>query len=275
MVGSQKCETTKCDFEGLWPAHELLMTGCVNREVVIVWLFVVACGQLQADRSSVDEGENGSPGAAAECWLDSDCEPAAISCCECATFAVPLGSGPQGECDSDNCEPASNCSSLAQPACLAGLCDLSCQTVPATRVCETGFRRDGFGCLVDECESGAVDCLETTDCARVPADCCGCERGGKDTAVGASRVDEFLGELGCPQAPQCPGVNTCDPDASPECIASRCFLVVPAQGSGSGEPDRLCGTAQLGPCPTGQMCILNDPVATQAGQFGVGVCRSV
>src|SRR5690242_21504731 len=34
------------------------------------------------------------------------------------------------------------------------------------------------------------ECATDTDCVRAPADCCGCELGGNDTAVPASRLAE-------------------------------------------------------------------------------------
>src|SRR5690606_40804527 len=68
----------------------------------------------------------------------------------------------------------------------------------------------------------------SSDLARARDDCCGCARGGMDTAVPASEVAAHEAALMCPQDPSCPDVDTCAPELAARCIAGACTLVAGA-----------------------------------------------
>jgi hypothetical protein len=109
----------------------------------------------------------------------------------------------------------------------------------------------------------AGGCTADTDCARTRADCCGCQRGGFDTAVLAANRATFDASLMCSAQPFCPGVDTCTADV-PTCVAGRCALVSPTLPAGA------CGRPDLPACPAGEVCIAN--ASDQANMHGVGVC---
>jgi hypothetical protein len=125
-----------------------------------------------------------------------------------------------------------------------------------------------------------VVCGQDSDCVQVPADCCGCARGGVDTAVPAAEADGFLGGLGCPEDPDCPDVDVCDPALVPRCIGGSCQLGSPptdwGEDAGTGlDPSGgvYCGTADYPPCPAGEVCCLNGAEYDDANSAGVGVCQ--
>lgn len=237
---------------------------------------------LAADDGSGDGSSDGSGGGAggspevAECQLPSDCVPANSTCCECPAFAVPAASGYEEACADVACDPAPTGCALTEPACLGGRCELVCSPVVTDLVCETGFARDDFGCLLDACadSGGVAECDRDADCVEVPADCCGCASGGSDTAVPAGSEADYHDSLSCPPDPSCPDVNVCDPDSAPRCIAGSCQLVTPpSEPDGDTAPSVLCGTADTAPCPDGQVCVLNHPDASDATQAGAGSCQ--
>jgi hypothetical protein len=156
-----------------------------------------------------------------------------------------------------------------------------CSQVVTERQCERGFASDTFGCLLDQCAAledgpGTRDgeCQEDLDCTQVPADCCGCQRGGADTAVHVDDAADHLAHLGCSPDPACPGVDVCEPDAVPMCVAGQCHLVTSGADGGSGPGATLCGSPETGACPAGTVCVLNHPEASEATQLGVGSCQS-
>jgi hypothetical protein len=90
--------------------------------------------------------------------------------------------------------------------------------------------------------------------------------------VRADQASQYIDDLGCSATPSCPGVNVCDASLAPRCIGGVCQLAEASADSSTGG-DTLCGTPSLGACPAGFACVLNDPEANDADQFGVGVCR--
>jgi len=125
-------------------------------------------------------------------------------------------------------------------------------------------RLDANGCVTCSCDAVTNrTCTASTDCAEVPADCCGCALGGSDTAVPSSEVSSYEAGLDCPSMPSCPGVSTCQTDLMPTCVQGACALQ-PAL------PSDACGRPDLPTCPTGEICALNsDPLASAQG---VGAC---
>jgi len=219
------------------------------------------------------------------CAVAEDCVAVSSACCECPTFAVARGSDFAGACDQVECEPLEDCSAVL-PDCVDSQCQLVCETVPASMVCINGFARDSLGCLLDECRQPTDEifaCEQDGDCTQVQADCCGCERGGADTAVANGSVDEYIKSLGCPSQPPCPGVDVCDAELVPRCIAQTCTLGPADDGGDAGDGDgsgdgpgggNLCGVPDYLPCPMGQVCVLNHPDAEDATRMGVGSCVS-
>lgn len=234
---------------------------------------------LSADEDRGDDDDSGggaeSP-EANECAIAPDCVPAGSTCCECPAFAVAASSGYEEGCSDVACDPAPTGCALTEPACVGGRCQLICSSIITERVCPTGFERDDFGCLLDACaEAGGQgsECDLDDDCVQVPADCCGCARGGSDTAVPAGTEDDYSDGLQCPPEPSCPDVDVCDPSAAPRCIGGTCQLASPPSDPDDGPPSVLCGTADAPPCPEGQMCVLNHPDAGDATQVAAGSCQ--
>lgn len=234
-------------------------------------ILATGCPGALQDRaaSEDDEGGNGSGsggqgGLAAECNEARDCVAAGPKCCDCPTHAVPVFDPAQMACDNVDCPPPSNCGSPMEAACVSGKCELVCSPVPAVMSCGDGFATDDNGCLVDGCAvASAGECSNDSQCARVNADCCGCEMGGNDTSVPSSQVNAWEAMLMCTTNPSCPGVNTCEAGLAPYCVSGECVLAGPL-------PANACGRADLPPCPANEACTLN--ANEQATQQGVGVC---
>jgi hypothetical protein len=228
-------------------------------------IVLVAGCQIGAPRLA-DEGDRfGSGSGAAECRIDGDCALAASTCCACPTFAVPVGDPAHTACADVVCPPSS-CPHDALAVCDAGACMLRCAAIACPAACANGFAVDATGCLACTCDSAAAECAVDADCTRARADCCGCARGGRDTAVPVSLAALHDAALGCPASPQCPSVDTCAADLAVRCLRGSCELV---SGSG-GLPPNACGRADLAACATGTVCTVNvDPAATMQG---VGVC---
>lgn len=217
-------------------------------------------------------------GAFAQCSQPSDCVLAASSCCECPTFAAPVGEGYDAGCDEVDCaEPTGLCPAV-EATCDGGECVMICSPIQTDKSCAFGFVRDDAGCLINECAipelSQGGHCELDSDCVQIPADCCGCASGGFDRAAPISEAGALLDALNCPPNPACPGVNVCDETQIPRCITGTCVL---ADESMNPSPDpasiQLCGTPQLGACPIGSNCILNDVSAKEASDLGVGSCH--
>lgn len=220
--------------------------------------------------------------AEVECYADVDCELAASSCCGCATFAQPTTRGFADSCEDVVCPLPEACAPTVARCDSLGTCVLACAEVTCDLSCSGGFAVDEAGCQVCECGSApsAPACASDEDCARVPADCCGCELGGLSIAVPVAEVDDFASALSCGEEPAiCPGVNTCEPGAQPRCSAGVCTLgeapgASPTDGGLDPAALALCGTPELGACPGGTVCVLNDPAAAESGNPGLGVCRT-
>jgi hypothetical protein len=258
----------------------------VRRLALASLLLLSACTGVSGDRASAegggdDDGDDsggglGSPDAT-ECQLAADCVAAASTCCECPAFAVASSSGYEEACSEVNCDLPADCAAV-EPACNAGRCELICSPLVTELVCDEGFAHDDFGCLLEACAPGpsgeAGECDIHSDCVQVPADCCGCARGGSDTAVPADQVDPHLEGLDCPEQPYCPDVDVCEPDAEARCVLGECQLVAGRPpDDGSGAPSVPCGIADSSPCPDGQVCVLNHPDASDATQMGAGSCQ--
>lgn len=226
-----------------------------------------ACvSSIESSPDPYDDFPDGAGAPAQACGRDDDCVPAAPTCCECPTFAVPRTSPVVRACSNVPC-PMAECAMDVVARCNEGRCELAC----APRACEAmgatcayGFATDANGCLTCECavpEPGG--CTSDTQCTRTRADCCGCQQGGFDTAVLAAERTKFDAMLMCPASPVCPGLDTCTAD-EPTCVQGRCELVSPELPAGA------CGRADLPPCPAGTQCLVN--VSDPANMHGVGVC---
>jgi hypothetical protein len=246
-----------------------------------VALFLVACTTSAESQSGDDDG----PEVPGGCEAATGCAPAGVSCCECPSHALPIASGWQESCEDVECGVPASCPAT-EAACVDGSCILRCLPVTCDTVCAGGYRADLFGCLVCECNEASppsTQCAMDDDCTRVPADCCGCAQGGADTAVPAAEVGAYLTGLDCADAPACPGVDVCDPDAAARCVGGQCMLTSAPAIDGGGDsdagagttptPGQPCGTPDLPPCPPGQVCVLNDPAAGDESMAGLGVCR--
>jgi hypothetical protein len=234
---------------------------------------VAACGG--SDVGNIDslggDGGGGEGGGSAEggtnggeCMIDSDCMPAAARCCDCPTFATPSDPD-QNICAGVTCPmPGPTCSPNIHAACNQGFCVLACNVTECDMSCADGFALDANGCVTCSCYANAdPTCTASTDCAEVPADCCGCALGGTDTAVPTSNVSSYEAGLDCPTDPSCPGVSTCQTDLMPTCVQGACALQ-PAL------PSDACGRPDLPGCGSGEICALNsDPLASAQG---VGAC---
>lgn len=231
----------------------------------IVCLALAGCQVgLMPDMLGMGSGSgSGSGSAGIECRSDGDCAAAAAKCCDCPTFAVPVGDPAHRACASVMC-PMSVCPANVRAACAQGACVLACVPMVCTASCADGYALDAAGCLSCACQAVAnPSCTVDGDCARVRADCCGCGNGGADTAVPTADVAQYDASLGCPPSPSCPSGNTCAPDLAPHCVQGACELV-PALPAGA------CGRPDLPACPAGQVCTVNANAS--ATREGVGVC---
>jgi hypothetical protein len=241
--------------------------------LLLVAALVAACGDKSSTGdNSIGDGGGGEGGGSGvdgsaeggECFVDSDCMPAAARCCDCPTFAMPTDPD-EDICAGVTCPmPGPTCSPNIHAACNAGNCVLACDVSECDISCADGFALDANGCVTCSCYAVVnPTCSADTDCSEVPADCCGCALGGTDTAVPTSNVASYEAGLDCPTDPSCPGVSTCQTDLMPTCVQGACALqpVLPADA---------CGRPDLPACPTGEICALNsDPLASAQG---VGAC---
>ncbi|MFN0250381.1 MAG: hypothetical protein ACKV2T_26110 [Kofleriaceae bacterium] len=213
-----------------------------------------------------DPGDDmqGSPGGYSSCTNDVQCELAASSCCECPSFSTNRDDPQNGACTGIACPNPPTCPANVRAACNLETfqCEVVCVQIMTTRSCPDGYAIDpATGCLSDTCAAPtAGSCSLDADCVQTREDCCGCARGGRDTAVPLSALAAYDQLLVCPSNPQCPGTDTCDPASSPRCVQGACIL------TGDAVPSDAC----TGPCADGGTCVLNrDPAATT---HGVGVC---
>lgn len=220
-----------------------------------------------------------APPAADGCAVDSDCRLAATGCCECPSYAVSVLDRADDACAEIPCDEDGTCPQVAA-VCQAGACVMQCEPVSCELSCAGGFAIDEAGCLVCWCAPepppGDRQCAAAEDCARVPADCCGCARGGHDTAVPADDAQAHIDGLACPADPACPEVDACEEGMQAGCIAGMCTLLGTGFTDLPGGPtsDQWCGSPELAPCPGGTECVLNVAEANDASLAGVGICVS-
>lgn len=262
------------DLVWLRPARNLLILGAMARRSSVSAVTALAAGVLALASGGCFAAGDGAvdvpEGGLGTCSVDADCALAGPSCCACPTYALPVANGFTDACGGVECPMPSSCAPLVA-RCDQRTCVAVCAPVACDLVCAGGFAVDATGCLACACAGGqgGDECRVDGDCARAPADCCGCDRGGLDTAVPANRLADHLAGLMCAGTEACPGVSTCATGASASCQLGRCVLVAPA--TDPGPPPGVCGRPELPPCPAGQVCRINDSDA--ANPLGVGVCR--
>ena len=239
----------------------------------LVALLGAAAGCVDSSDLSAPPDLTGAPGSPGSpfCSEDRDCVPAGATCCGCPTFAVTRTDPVARACLNVGC-PASECAEGVIARCNEDArCELACEprSCPATGAsCAYGFAVSMNGCLTCECAVPAAGgCSTSTDCTRTRADCCGCLRGGKDTAVLLADKAAKDASLGCPETPLCPDLDTCSTAEEPTCIQGRCELISPALPVGA------CGRTDLPACPADTECIVN--LSDQANMHGVGVCGTL
>lgn len=222
--------------------------------------------QVAGDDSGGGGGSGSGSGAPnqALCSVDEDCAPAAATCCDCPTFATRADDPLVTSCADVECG-GGQCESDVAAVCSNGACRLACPEIACPASCEYGYKLDDTACMTCECAAPEVtECRADTECVQTAADCCGCQQGGKDTAVPAGTEDAYHEMMGCPASPQCPQVDTCVGDQAPHCVQGSCELIGPLPADACGRPD-------LPACGGGAACVVN--VSDQANMHRVGVCR--
>ena len=237
----------------------------------VVFTFVVAmvaagCPQGSQELAGVDDdGIAPEPTSPRGCFEDADCELASTTCCECPSFALAAGDPKLDACEDVNCPPPEATCARLRAVCEQSRCEVACEAQPVTMSCVDGFATDAAGCLIDACAEPATECTSDAQCAQTRADCCGCARGGSDTAVAAGDRAAYDQALGCSGAEACPEVSTCVAAETPQCAQGTCKLI-------AGEPPGdACGRPDLAACPAGKTCTVNADKT--ADLHGVGVCR--
>ncbi len=237
--------------------------------VLVVLGSLGACFQASGKRLDAladdGSGSGGIGNGAPFCDLDADCALAAATCCACPSFAVAASDNTfEASCKDVACPMPASCSPMVA-SCVAHACTAVCAPVACDASCTDGYALDGAGCLTCACAAPDGGCVGDTDCTEVAADCCGCARGGSDTAVPNGDVASFEAALGCSSNANCPETNTCESAATARCVQGRCALTAT-----KGLPAGSCGRPDLPTCPTGQHCILN--ASPEATALGVGIC---
>jgi hypothetical protein len=225
-----------------------------------------ACVGALAAKDDATGGDN-AQGAYPTCFSDEDCVAVGGTCCECPTFAVHADDPIRRACQAVECPDDNQCTANVAAVCNEDQrCELACKPLACAAgvSCQAGFALDQNGCLTCDCAvPDANGCTSDSDCTRTRADCCGCQRGGFDTAVLAADRAKFDAMLMCPSQPACPGVDICTADV-PTCVQGRCELASPTLPAGA------CGRPDLPACPAGTVCIVN--ASDQANMHGVGLC---
>ncbi|MDQ3368562.1 MAG: hypothetical protein M3680_24300 [Myxococcota bacterium] len=234
---------------------------------VVLLALLAGCFQSSGLEASNADDEGPSPGSFRGCDVDDDCTPAAATCCECPSFAVPTGDPLAGSCSDVDCPVRGEVCAPVTAVCDAGACVLACEPQQCSQSCENGYALDPSGCLSCECAPPVIGgCTVNSDCVQTRADCCGCAAGGADTAVLAQERATFEAMLGCSSAPQCPGVDVCASAGTPQCVQGRCELLA------GGVPPDACGRPDLAACPPGTVCTVN--ASDVANMQGLGVCKA-
>jgi hypothetical protein len=247
---------------------------------VVISVAVALCGVAALTGcpigKSAEDGFGGEPGGDDDngmgsgapqsfCATDMECELAASSCCECPSFATNRSDPTNGACTGIACPNPPVCPANVRAACdlEKHQCAVACVEMTCATSCADGYAIDpATGCLSCACAMPALaGCSIDSDCIETREDCCGCARGGKDTAVLASARDAYDQMLFCPSNPQCPGTDTCDPASEPRCVEGSCVLTA------DGLPQNACAAPNS--CASGACIVNRDPAATT---HGVGVC---
>lgn len=240
------------------------------RALAIAWALVAAACTSFYEAGAGPDDES----AAGACAIDDDCVLAGPTCCDCPTYATSVTSGWAESCANVDCPtPGGACTGL-EARCQDGACVATCGAAACDLSCPSGFAADAAGCLVCACAPATTpaECERDDQCVQTRADCCGCARGGTDTAVPIGTRGGFDDGLGCPAdgaSVACPEVTTCDPAAIPRCLAGQCQLATAGEPPPT-LPQGACGRPDLPPCPAGSRCVLNQ--SDEAGPLGVGVC---
>jgi hypothetical protein len=233
--------------------------------ILVVFVLLAGCPQGSADLQAAGDDKSTDPGAPdMSCFDASDCELAGKSCCECKTFALPMSDPKLSACDNVPCPPPTMACPKIHATCDRGKCAVACEPQAITMTCADGFASDMAGCLIDACALPMSACAVDADCVRTRADCCGCARGGQDTAVPVAVRGEYEAGLGCTGSASCPEVSTCVAEETAQCAQGECRLI-----AGEVPPD-ACGRPDLPACPVGKTCTVN--VNATADRHGVGVC---
>ncbi len=257
---------------GYNPARLVLSSGRPVRTLLVCLALLAAIAAspacVGALETTGDQAPDPNAGAgAAPCIDDDDCVLAGTTCCGCPTFAVTRDDPVARACSNvhgPGCPPAECTENVVARCNEERRCELACAPRACEASCAYGYAADTNGCLTCECAVPPPGgCVTDADCTRTRADCCGCTRGGFDTAVLAADRASYDAMLMCPTSPACPGINTCTADV-PTCVQGRCDLVSPDLPVGA------CGRDDLPPCPAGSQCLVN--VSDQANMHGVGLC---
>jgi hypothetical protein len=228
-----------------------------------MWAGCFVANESGADLSPGDDDQ----GFETNCTTDDQCTLAGPSCCECPTFALGTDSRWDDACEQVECPLPAACPDLVA-RCEGGQCVATCAPMSCDLSCPGGFAVDSAGCTVCACGQGPAvpECGTAADCVQVPADCCGCARGGSDTAVPLADADSFVGDLMCAGDEACPGVSTCEANAMVACTGGRCVL----ENRGATPPDDgECGRPDQPPCPEGLECVIN----AAGSEAGAGHCQ--
>lgn len=226
-----------------------------------------ACGGFD-DRGVGEPGyEDDGPGAGLPrprqpCDDDSDCVAVGATCCGAPSYAVNRDDPSYRACAGVSCPDPEMGSDVAAVCSAAQQCELACPPTETELACVDGFDRSTGGCLVASCAVRDAQCTLDSECVRTREDCCGCARGGRDTAVPASQRAAFDAALGCDDEPACPGIDSCT-DELPTCAQGRCDLLPPL-------PVGACGRRDLPSCAPSETCMLN--INDVANLHGVGIC---
>lgn len=275
----RKTEAVPTDLEELHRGTSRALLGEAVRYLVVISALVALGGLTGCPIGRSDEvgfgaepggdDDNGMGAPQSSCTSDVECELSASSCCECPSFAINRDDPTRGACTGIVCPNPPTCPAnvraacdLEKSRCTVACVEMACPT-DSMSACENGYAIDpATGCLSCECAPAAsvMGCVMDSDCVETREDCCGCERGGKDTAVLASDRTAYDAMLLCPSTPQCPGIDTCDAASEPRCVQGTCVL------TDAVLPPDACS----GPQSCEGTCIINrDPAAST---LGVGVC---